>query len=124
MSRRPRAGSGGAPVTVSGESAVALPQLPVSRAPDTSRLRRAVAFGVFMALLAMLWEGIPLLASRLAGMPLRLPLPTVTADALHDYRLLPRALFLALLFGVAGFLLSYRAPASNGRRASLDDGAC
>lgn len=111
-------------MTVSSESAVPLPRLPVINAADTRRIQKAAAFGVFMALLAMLWEAIPLLASRLAVLPLRLPLLTATAQAWRDYRVVPRALVLVLVFGVAGFVFSYRASASHGRRASVDDGAC
>jgi type II secretory pathway component PulF len=111
-------------MTVRSESAVVLPRLAVFKAADTRRIRKAAAFGAFMALLAMLWEAIPLLASLLAGLPLRLPLLTATAQAWRDHRMLPRALLLVLVFGIAGFVFSYRASAPNGRRASVDDGAC
>jgi hypothetical protein len=112
-------------MTVSSESAVPLRRLPVIKAADTRRIRKAAAFGVFMALLAVLWEAIPLLlASWLAALPLRLPLLMATAQAWRDYRVLPRALLLVLVFGVAGFVLSYRASAPHGRHASVDDGAC
>jgi hypothetical protein len=118
---------------VSAESAVPLPPLPIARAAGSRPLTRAVAFAVFMALFAALWEVVPVLASWMLSQPLQLPLlheqpvrHLLVSGALRDNQLAfnLRTALAMLLLGIAGFVCSYRASASARPLAALDNGAC
>jgi hypothetical protein len=118
---------------VNAESAVPLPKLPIARAAGSRPLTRAVAFAVFMALFAALWEVVPVLASWMLSQPLQLPLlheqpvrHLLVSGAPPDNQLAfnLRTALAMLLLGIAGFVCSYRASASARPLAALDNGAC
>ena len=110
------------------ESAVPLPPLPVARAAGSRRLSRALWFGLFMALGAALWAIFPSLVSWLLTRQfhdqqlnqLVIGSPPQSSKVLLGLR---TALFM-LLFGVAGFVCSFRASTSARPVAALDNGAC
>jgi hypothetical protein len=131
VSRRPStAGRGSAAVAVSAETAVPLPQLPIARAAAGRRVSRAVAFGVFMALCAALWETIPALLSWLLTRRPAFHNPTVShlllGGTLHggQFTFALRTALVMLLLGALGFVCSYRASASARPVAALNNGAC
>jgi hypothetical protein len=135
MSRRPATAGHGAVAAraVSAESAVPLPPLPIARAAGSRPLTRAVAFAVFMALFAALWEVVPVLASWMLSRQLQLPLlhdqtvrHLLLGGALRDSKFAfnVRTALAMLLLGTAGFVCSYRASASARPVAALDNGAC
>jgi hypothetical protein len=134
VSRRPAtAGRAAAAHTISAESAVPLPQLPIARTAGRRPLTRAVAFAVFLALFAALWELAPALASWLLSQPLQWsPLHDQTVrhllvgGAVHDspFAFNVRTALAMLMLAIAGFVCSYRASASARPVAALDNGAC
>lgn len=129
MSRRPTTtGRGGATVAVSAESAVLLPQLPIARAAGSRRLSRALAFGVFMALCAALWEAFPAFASWLLTRQFHDPAVShlLIGGGARDgqFALGLRTALVMSLFGVAGFVCSHRASASARPVGALENGAC
>jgi hypothetical protein len=138
VSRRPGTAGRSAALTVSAESAVPLPQLPVATVVDQRRLSRAVGFALFMALCAALWEVMPALASWLVSRPAELPLLSLRTALFKGHTLgqllassaspgdsvvfgLHTVLVMSLL-GAAGFLYSYSSAVR--RLAALDNGAC
>ena len=108
MSRRPAA-PGGSSALTGGEPVVALPRLPLERVPSLGRLLRAAAFGIAMAALALSWELLPLLTSRLTK---------------HTAHWSPwGTLLVVAVFAGAGFLVSYLGLASSGPAPSREESA-
>jgi hypothetical protein len=134
VSRRPAtAVRGAAARAVSAGSTVPLPRLPIARASGSRPLLRALAFAVFMALCAALWEAGPGLASWLLSQPLQwapvhdhMVRQLLAGGAVHDSQLAfnVRTAIAMLTLGIAGFVCSYRASASARPVAALDNGAC
>ena len=108
MSRRPAA-AGASPSLEKSEQVVALPRLPLERAPSPDRVVKAVAFALAMAVLALCWELLPQLLARF------------TKHVPHWS--LSSALLLAAVFAVAGFVVSYIGFASSAPPASRHDSA-